>query len=118
MGQQPGESSLNPIDVSGYDSSLPSESGANQRQGLGSDMECGTKEVNVVDTLLSMFNSQLTPKQIHSICKSDNNFDSSMKCILAGPTAESIVKLATQKYASYQKIKLQVDEDEAWADLM
>jgi hypothetical protein len=71
------------------------------------------------DKLLSIFIGGMTPKQIMCIFRfSGNDFNSSMECLIAGPTFESVLKLSSSKYAAYQPVKVRVDEDEMWSDLV
>ena len=71
------------------------------------------------EKLLSLFSSQITREQIQVIFNlSGNNFDSSMECLLSGPTTESIVELACRRYESYPVVKISIDEDDVWADLV
>ena len=71
------------------------------------------------EKLLSLFSSQITREQIQVIFNlSGNNFDTSMECLLSGPTTESIVELACRRYESYPVVKISIDEDDVWADLV
>ena len=86
-----------------------------------SSNDCGGSSISECDEdkLISRFSGQITPEQVICIFKlSGYNFDTSMECLLAGPTSESILKLTESLYEKFQSTKVHVDEDDAWCDLV
>lgn len=91
--------------------------------GVSSDFNASTSasssKKDDEDKLLSIFTGEMTPKQISTIFQfSGNDFESSMECLIAGPTVESLLKFTSSKYATYQPVKVHVDEEEMWSDLV
>ena len=73
-----------------------------------------------LDHLITMFEGEnLSAKQIAAIYfLSGSNYDSSVKCALNGPNLKSIVTLMNTCFDTMPRIKVPVDADSAWSDLV
>ena len=65
-----------------------------------------------LDTLLSL-------KQIQALYRhSGDNFDEAIECLMNGPSAESILKMVNARSMSDPVVKVAVDSDDVWADVL
>ena len=72
-----------------------------------------------LDRLLDMFTGKHSPNVIITTFRmSGDDFDSSVECLLAGPTLSSIRKMVGAKFAELPKKKVEIDPDDAWADVV
>ena len=54
----------------------------------------GVTPTQNLDTLLSLFSTRFTAKQIQALYRhSGDNFDDAIECLMSGPSAESILKM-------------------------
>ena len=78
-----------------------------------------TPEVNNLDTLLSLFSSRLTVKQIQSLYRySGDNFDNAIECLMNGPSLDSILRMINTRSMDDPVVKVAVDSDDVWADML
>ena len=67
--------------------------------------------------LREVFIGKLSPEQTDCVFKiSVEDFTSTMECLLAGPTLESLLMILSKRCAEQPVIKLDVDTTEAWED--
>ena len=77
------------------------------------------RETQNVDTLLSLFSSRFTAKQIQSLYRySGDDFDNAIECLMNGPSLECIVRMINFRTMSYPVVKVAVDSDNVWADML
>ena len=71
------------------------------------------RQAQNVDTLLSLFSSRFTVKQIQVLYQySGENFDNAIECLMSGPSLESIVKMINTRSMSDPIVKVGVDSDD------
>ena len=46
------------------------------------------------------------------------DFEKTLDCLLEGPTGESILSLANERYSQYTVVKVTIDENDAWPDFV
>ena len=74
-------------------------------------------DVCYLDKILDTFAEKHSPNAIMSIFRlCGDDFDSSVDCLLAGPTLSSILKVVDARFAELPKKKVEIDPDDAWAD--
>ena len=74
-------------------------------------------DVCCLDKILDTFAEKHSPNAIMSIFRlCGDDFDSSVDCLLAGPTLSSILKVVDARFAELPKKKVEIDPDDAWAD--
>ena len=66
-----------------------------------------------------MFQDEFTEEQLATILNlAGNNFDDAMECVLTGLNLETILKLMQKVSKTYPIVKLGMDDDDAWTDLV
>ena len=76
-------------------------------------------ETSNVDTLFSLFSEKFTTQQIQSVYNySGDDFDASIECLGVGASLDSIVKVIMKHSRTLPVVKLHVDKDEMWSDLL
>ena len=79
----------------------------------------GVTPTQNLDTLLSLFSTRFTAKQIQALYRhSGDNFDDAIECLMSGPSAESILKMINARSMSDPVVKVAVDCDDVWADML
>lgn len=72
-----------------------------------------------LDQLVSMFTGHLSIDQVTAIYRaSGDNFDASLNCLMEGPTLVSILDMLEDRSLTQQAIKVTVDLNDAWQDLI
>ena len=72
-----------------------------------------------LDYLLTLFQATLSKKQVSAIFDlACNDFDQTMECLLSGPDLSNILKLMSEASRNSPVIKVHIDEDEAWSDIV
>ena len=72
-----------------------------------------------LDKLLNMFVGQFRAKQVMAVYRaSGDNFDRSIKCLLAGPTLSSLLSLLNDHFQEQASVKVQVDPHDTWQDMV
>lgn len=72
-----------------------------------------------LDHLLTLFQATLSKKQISAIFDlACHDFDKTMECLLSGPDLNNILKLMSKVSKTCPIVKVHVDEDELWSDLV
>lgn len=79
-----------------------------------------TQEVRNLDTLLALFSSRFSVKQIQNLFRySGGNFDSSaIECLMSGLSLDSILKMINTRSMANPLVKVAVDCDDVWADML
>ena len=71
------------------------------------------------ERLISIFDGHLSPSQVTAVYEaSGKSFHTSMDCLLNGPTTESLVTMLNGKMRVAGTVKLRVDPDDVWQDLL
>lgn len=66
-----------------------------------------------------MFDGHLSEDQVEAVYHaSDSDFDSSMECLLDGPTINSILYMLNEIFETVPVIKVNIDPDEIWQDMV
>ena len=66
-----------------------------------------------------MFVGTFSAKKVIEVYRcSGDNLEASMDCLLEGPTLSSIVRLLNERFREQPVIKLQVDQDSVWEDMV
>jgi len=67
-----------------------------------------------------MYEGEFSPKQIAAIyLLSGENYKCSVECLLQGPSIlHSILKIMNDNFARNLKLKVHVDPDSAWSDIV
>lgn len=109
---------LDSLPVSPSQSTYPPSSQPLSTQNYPSSLSSSHEDT--VDRLLATFVSDnLTTKQVTSIYKlSGSSFESSAACLLDGPTLSSIIKMIGKRFENFPRLKLSVDSDSMWADVV
>ena len=69
--------------------------------------------------LTSTFGSNHSSGEISLVFKmSGENYETSAECLVGGPTLSSILTMLNKRFELLPRIKLQVDSDDMWADLV
>ena len=69
--------------------------------------------------LFTLFKESLSPQQITLVWKlSGSDFESAFECLSSGPTLDSLLQVQNTQYIGKQPIKVYVDMDDKWADLV
>lgn len=72
-----------------------------------------------LEQLLTMFTGQLSVKQVMAVfCASGHDFNTSMDCLLEGPTLSSILNLLNDQFEQQPASKIQTYPDDAWQDMV
>lgn len=72
-----------------------------------------------LDKLLTMFMGSHSPKQVIEVYRSSgDNFETSVDCLLEGPTLSSIMNMLNEEFDQQPVIKLQVDPNDIWHDMV
>ena len=72
-----------------------------------------------LDELVMVFAGRLTAKQVMAVYHaSGGDFDSSMECLLEGPTLSSILNMLNDQFQQQPRIKVQADLDDIWHELV
>ena len=73
---------------------------------------------HTLDQLISLFGAKLTENQIAAIFElATYNFDN-IECLLSGPDLPNTLKLMFTTSKNYPIIKISIDEEVFWADLV
>lgn len=76
-------------------------------------------EIKDLDTLISIFSTRYTAKQIQVLYKySGDSFDSCIECLMSSPSQESILRMVNAHYLPYQTVKVAIDQVDMWADML
>lgn len=71
------------------------------------------------DQLVSLFQDKFSDDQLAIILDlTSNGFDNAMECLLTGPNLQSILKLMIALFKTYPVVKVDIDDDEAWAEMV
>ena len=66
-----------------------------------------------------MFHDEFTKEQLATILVlACSSFHDAMECLLTGPNLEAILKLMLKISKTYPVVKLGMDDDDAWTDLV
>ena len=72
-----------------------------------------------LDNLLSLFAENFSVKQITTVYNySGKEFEESMECLGNGASLDSIMKMVNKQYSRSPPVKVHVDADEMWSDLL
>ena len=72
-----------------------------------------------LDHLLTLFQTTLSKEQVSAIFDfAFHDFDKTMECLLSGPDLNNILKLMSKVSKTCPIIKVHIDEDDAWSDLV
>lgn len=86
---------------------------------LSGDTSQHSQELQNLDTLLSLFSSRFTAKQIQILYRySGDNFDNAIECLMNGPSLDSIVRMVNTHSMSDPVVKVAIDSDDVWADML
>ena len=76
-------------------------------------------EIKDLDTLILMFSSCYTAKQIQVLCKyAGDSFDNCIDCLMGGLSLESILRMVNVHTSSYKTVKVDIDQEDMWADML
>ena len=68
---------------------------------------------------MTLFHATLSKKQISAIFDlACHDFDKTMECLLSGPDLNNILKLMSKVSKTYPVVKVRIDQDEIWSDLV
>ena len=108
---------------SGTVTSQPGPSGTAASQpgpsGTASSSSTYRDEIKDLDTLISMFSTRYTAKQIHVLYKyAGDSFDNCIDCLMSGLSEESILIMVNAHTSLYKTVKVPVDQEDMWADML
>ena len=102
-------------------------SGSSDVPGTSTALETGDAEFDgfaidsngSLDHLLTLFQATLSKRQISAIFDfACHDFDKTMECLLSGPDLNNILKLMSAVSKTCPIIKVHIDEDDVWSDLV
>ena len=68
---------------------------------------------------MSLFQDKFSDDQLAIILDlTSNGFDNAMECLLTGPNLQNILKLMIALFKTYPVVKVDIDDDEAWAEMV
>ena len=75
--------------------------------------------MNNLETLLKEFEGKVTGEQAAAIYESSGfSLDASMKCLMEGPTLESILMMLNQKMETAESVAVTVHTNDMWRDIL
>ena len=87
--------------------------------GTASGSPAYNNEIKDLDTLISMFSTRYTAKQIQVLYKyAGDSFDNCIDCLTSGLSLESILRMVNVHTSSYKTVKVAIDQEDMWADML
>ena len=99
--------------------SMPSTSHGNRLSSLEGPGTSSEENLKSLDSLFSLFSERFTEEQISAVYEySRNKFDNCVECLGNSASLEALVGMVNKAYSDYPVLKVYVDEDDIWADLL
>lgn len=89
----------------------------------GTSSEAASSEAAVISTslerILSVFQGTITVSQVKAVYKASlKSYESTMECLLEGPTIASLLNLLKERLRASSAMKVTVDPNDLWQDLL